>query len=227
MYVTNVTLLLVANTYLCRLCLHLFFVLNTVFMIEWISQPWHWSVSGIGIVVVMFLLLFAGGEFGVSSNLRAMCSIAGAGTKVKFFDYDWRAQSWNLVFVTGAIVGGWIASTYLSSSVPVAISTDTQTYLSSVGIDTPLILAEGTGYLPSALFDWREMSLPHYLFLIVGGFLVGFGTRYAGGCTSGHAISGLSNLQWPSLVAVIGFFIGGLLMTWVVLPYLLTAINIG
>ena len=56
--------------------------------------------------------------------------------------------------------------------------------------------------------------------LAVGGFLVGFGTRYAGGCTSGHAISGLSNLQLPSLVAVIGFFIGGLVMTHLIFPYL-------
>jgi uncharacterized membrane protein YedE/YeeE len=57
--------------------------------------------------------------------------------------------------------------------------------------------------------------------LVVGGFLVGFGTRYAGGCTSGHAISGLSDLQLPSLIAVIGFFIGGLLMTYVFLPFIL------
>ena len=60
--------------------------------------------------------------------------------------------------------------------------------------------------------------------LIGGGFLVGFGARYAGGCTSGHAISGLSNLQIPSLIAVIGFFIGGLTMTWIILPQLLGAI---
>jgi uncharacterized membrane protein YedE/YeeE len=50
--------------------------------------------------------------------------------------------------------------------------------------------------------------------LLVGGVLIGFGTRYAGGCTSGHAISGLSNLQIPSLKAVIGFFIGGLIMSY-------------
>ena len=54
-----------------------------------------------------------------------------------------------------------------------------------------------------------------------GGFLVGFGARWAGGCTSGHAISGLADLQVPSLVAVVGFFVGGLAVTHLVLPLLL------
>jgi uncharacterized membrane protein YedE/YeeE len=52
--------------------------------------------------------------------------------------------------------------------------------------------------------------------LLVGGVLIGFGTRYAGGCTSGH-VSGLSNLQIPSLKAVIGFF-GGLIMSYFYSP---------
>jgi len=58
--------------------------------------------------------------------------------------------------------------------------------------------------------------------LVGGGILIGFGTRWAGGCTSGHAISGLSNLQLPSLIAVIGFFIGGIIMTYFLLPTILS-----
>lgn len=191
-------------------------------IIEWISQPWHWSISGFMIVVVMFLLLWFGGEFGVSSNLRTICAIGGGGKKHSFFDFDWKSQIWNLVFILGAIIGGFIAVHFLGSPEPVQISTATQQYLQTIGIHTPQTLAEGNGFVPIEIF--QQVSAPiNLLLLIGGGFLVGFGARYAGGCTSGHAISGLSNLQIPSLIAVIGFFMGGLLMTWVILPQLLGA----
>jgi len=190
-------------------------------MIEFISQPWHWSVSGVMIVVVMFLLLWLGGEFGVSSNLRTMCAIGGAGKHSSFFNFDWKSQLWNIVFIIGAVVGGYIASTLFASTSPVQISMATQTYLSTIGIHTPQTLAEGNGFVPNEIFQ-QPFSGVNLLLLVIGGFLVGFGARYAGGCTSGHAISGLSNLQIPSLIAVIGFFIGGLAMAWIILPALLT-----
>lgn len=191
-------------------------------LIDFISQPWHWAVSGVMIVFVMFLLLLFGGEFGVSSNLRAMCSIGGAGKKHEFFNYDWRSQTWNLVFIGGAVIGGFIATQFLASPEPVQISESTVTYLQSVGIETPTTLAEGTGYAPAEIFDTANaFTLSNLIILIIGGFLIGFGTRWAGGCTSGHAISGLSNLQLPSLIAVVGFFIGGLLMTHFLLPIIL------
>jgi len=190
--------------------------------IETLSQPWHWSISGVMIVLVMFLLLWFGGEFGVSGNLRTLCAIGGAGNKVPFFDFDWRAQIWNLVFIGGAVIGGFVASTYLASPEPVDISTYTEAYLSTVGIKTPTTMSEGAGFVPEEIFGLDRIgTLPSLIILVVGGLLIGFGTRWAGGCTSGHAISGLANLQLPSLIAVIGFFIGGLLMTWLILPYIL------
>lgn len=192
-------------------------------LIEFISQPWHWSVSGFGIAFVMFLLLWFGGEFGVSSNLRTLCAIGGAGKKYSFFDFDWKSQSWNLVFIGGAVIGGFIATQFFASPEPVQIAESTQSYLSSVGIETPQSISEGTGFVPNEIYGVAGIgTIKNLLFLIIGGFLIGFGARYAGGCTSGHAISGLANLQLPSLIAVIGFFIGGLIMAWILLPFILT-----
>jgi len=191
-------------------------------IIDFISQPWHWAVSGVAIVFIMFLLTWFGQRFGVSSNLRHLCAIGGAGDHTEFFDYDWKAQAWNLIFVLGAIIGGFIATQFLSSPEPVEISTATQAHLSELGISTPATISEGTGFVPNEIYSINSFTkVSSLIILIIGGFLIGFGTRYAGGCTSGHAISGLSNLQIPSLVAVIGFFIGGLTMTWWVLPHIL------
>jgi len=191
-------------------------------IIELISQPWHWAVSGVGIVFVMFLLLWFGGEFGASANLRTMCAIGGAGKKVDFFNFNWKGQVWNLVFISSAILGGYLATTVFASPEPVQIAESTKEYLQTVGVDTPETIEEGFGYVPKEIFSVDNFfNLKNILLLVIGGFFVGFGARYAGGCTSGHAISGLSNLQLPSLIAVVGFFIGGLLVAWLVLPAIL------
>jgi uncharacterized membrane protein YedE/YeeE len=185
-------------------------------MIEILSQPWPWAISGLMIAFVMFLLLKAGGEFGVSSNLRSMCSIVGAKKLSDFFDFDWKSQKWNLMFVLGSIVGGFLANNFLSSNAPIQLSEATVSALETFDI------MQTTAIVPTELFSFESLfTIKGFIIMVVGGFLVGFGSRYAGGCTSGHAISGLSNLQWPSLVAVIGFFIGGLVMTWFILPYIL------
>lgn len=190
-------------------------------MIEILSQPWHWAVSGAMIVFVMTLLLWFGGRFGVSSNLETLCTIGGAGSVSDYFKTDWTDKAWNLVFVVGAIIGGYIAVTFLGSPEPIDISQSTIDYFAQLGISYPTIIAEGDGYVPAEVFSnpWTPINMT---LLIVGGFLVGFGTRYAAGCTSGHAISGLSNLQLNSLIAVVGFFIGGLLMSWIILPWILS-----
>lgn len=180
---------------------------------EFLSQPWPWYISGPLISFIMVLLLWAGGQFGVSSTLRSVCAIGGAGKHVKFFDFDWKDQIWNLVFVAGAVIGGFIAETWLSNPNPLILSEATIVDLAALGIEF-----DG-GLMPMQLFGWSSLStIKGILVIVIGGFLVGFGTRYAGGCTSGHAISGLSNLQVPSLIAVIGFFIGGLTMTFFLFP---------
>lgn len=190
-------------------------------VIEFISQPWHWAASGVAIVMVMFLLTWFGQRFGVSSNLKHLCAMGGAGDHTEFFNYNWKAQSWNLIFIFGAVIGGMIATQYLASPEPVQISESTTTFLTTHGIDVPTTLEQGAGFVPAEIFSIDSFTeVRNLIILIIGGFLIGFGTRYAGGCTSGHAISGLSNLQIPSLVAVIGFFIGGLSMTWLILPHI-------
>lgn len=191
-------------------------------MLDLLQQPWHWAFSGFMISLTMFILLFWGKSFGMSATMRAMCAAGGAGKKISFFDFDWKAQAWNLLFAFGAVLGGYIASTYLSSPAPVDISSATVAHLQGWGIEYPNNITDGTGYLPLDLFNLETLFTFKGIILFVGGgFLVGFGARYAGGCTSGHAISGLSNLQIPSLIAVIGFFIGGLLMTHLLLPLIL------
>ncbi|WMX16356.1 MULTISPECIES: YeeE/YedE family protein [unclassified Aureispira] len=191
-------------------------------MLELIQQPWHWAFSGFMIAFTMFILLFWGKSFGMSATMRAMCAAGGAGKKISFFDFEWKKQGWNLLFALGAVIGGYIASNYLTSPEPVQISSATIAHLQGWGINYPSTIAEGTGYLPLDLFNFETLlTLKGLLLFVGGGFFVGFGARYAGGCTSGHAISGLSNLQVPSLIAVIGFFIGGLLMTHILLPLIL------
>ncbi|APQ16109.1 YeeE/YedE family protein [Maribacter hydrothermalis] len=177
-------------------------------------DPWPWYVAGPLIALTMFILLFVGKKFGMSSNLSTVCSIGGAGKYSDFFKFDWKADRWNLVVVLGAVIGGFIASKYMSYNT-VKINPDIAQQLSTdYGIESA-----GQAYLPPELFASQQLTDPFVLaVLIIGGFLVGFGARYAGGCTSGHAISGLSNLQLPSLIAVIGFFIGGLVMIHLLFP---------
>jgi uncharacterized membrane protein YedE/YeeE len=162
----------------------------------------------------MLTLIYFGKVFGMSSNLRSLCSIIGAGKFVPFFNFDWKSQRWNLVVILGALLGGFVAVHFMSDVSNVSINSKTITQLEQLGIDAP-----NGKLVPDALFGNTIYESPKSMLLLVfGGVLIGFGSRYAGGCTSGHAISGLSNLQIPSLKAVIGFFIGGLLMAHFILP---------
>ena len=179
-----------------------------------IFDPWPWYISGPMIALVLFLLLMVGKNFGMSSNLRTLCTICGAGNSLDFFKFDWKSQRWNLVVVLGAIIGGYLGSQFLSNNLAVALHPDTVKNLNTLGFQSA-----GASYLPTELFGSSVFKdAKSLLILAIGGLLVGFGARYAGGCTSGHAISGLSNLQRPSLIAVVGFFAGGLTMVHIIFP---------
>jgi uncharacterized membrane protein YedE/YeeE len=186
-------------------------------MIELIKQPWPWYVSGVVIGLMVPVLLLAGNKsFGISANLRHICAACFPGN-IKFFKYNWTKEIWNLFFAAGIIAGGFIAIHFFTD--PEAVKVD------------PALLAELKNYnitdtsslLPAELFSWPALfSARGFILLVAGGFMVGFGTRYAGGCTSGHSIMGLSNLQWPSLVATISFMAGGFIMANLILPYILS-----
>ena len=179
-----------------------------------ILKPWPWYVSGPLISLVMFLLLYFGKTFGMSSNLRTLCSIGGGGKYAEFFRFNWKAQRWNLVVVLGTVIGGFLAVNFLSDGSVIDLNTKTVEDLAALNFADA-----GHSLLPPEIYSWEYvLSAKGLAILIIGGFLVGFGTRYAGGCTSGHAITGLSDLQVPSLIAVIGFFLGGLIMTHFLIP---------
>ncbi|OOQ56491.1 YeeE/YedE family protein [Mucilaginibacter pedocola] len=181
-----------------------------------LKHPWPWYVAGplIGLIVPALLLL-GNKAFGISSSLRHICA-ACVPANISFFKYDWRKESWNLFFVAGIALGGFIAVNYLSTPAPVAINPATTALLQKQGI------TNFSGLLPQDIFSFGQLlTLRGFVFMVIGGFLVGFGTRYAGGCTSGHAIMGISSLQWPSLVATCCFMAGGFVMVWFILPYLL------
>lgn len=187
-------------------------------MIDILTQPWPWYVVGPIISFVMFFLLLIGNRFGISSNLKTVCSMMGAGKKWSYFKFNWKEYSWNLIFIIGTIVGGYIAHEFMHDGKSIRISEKTITELQHFGIAQP-----GKEIAPKQIFSWSALltNPSSFIMIILGGFLVGFGTRYAEGCTSGHAISGLSNLQIPSLIAVVGFFIGGLIATHLLIPLLL------
>jgi len=178
-----------------------------------LSAPWPWYFAGpvIGLFVPA-LLIVGNGVLGVSANLRHLCSAALPG-KLEYFRYDWkRTGGWNLLFVAGILAGGFLASRWVGPQ-NIAISAQTRLDLAKLGIH------DFSGPAPRELFTWPALlTLKGFISVVLGGFLVGFGTAYAGGCTSGHAISGLADFQLPSLIAVAGFFAGGLIATYFILP---------
>jgi hypothetical protein len=189
-------------------------------LIEWISQPWPWYVAGpmIGLTVPALLIL-GNKTFGISSSLRHICA-ACVPAGIPFFTYNWKKEIWNLLFVLGTAIGGFIAVNFLANPDTIVISQATQADLTALGI------TDFTDLMPLEIFNWETVFTGKgILFFVIGGFLVGFGTRYAGGCTSGHSIMGISSLQWPSLVATIFFMLGGFFMTHILLEPLMKLVG--
>lgn len=183
---------------------------------EWLRQPWPWYVAGplIGLMVPALLLL-GNKKFGISSTLRHICAMC-IPAKIPFFHYDWKKELWNLFFVVGILTGAFLVTIFFNNDDPVKLNPKLIQELQQYNI------RDYSSLMPGDLFNWNQLLTAKGIFLIViGGFLVGFGTRYAGGCTSGHSIMGLSNLQWPSLVATCCFMIGGFFMANLLLPFVL------
>ncbi|SHL42797.1 hypothetical protein SAMN05444266_103305 [Chitinophaga jiangningensis] len=189
-------------------------------IIQFIQQPWHWAVGGVFIGLTVPLLLLLGNKtLGISSTLRQICA-ACFPADISFFKYDWKAQAWNLFFVGGILIGGILAGCFLEGNAPVEVAAATQQRLQVYHI------TDFSQLLPIEIFNWNNLfTMKGLIFFVIGGFLVGFGTRYAGGCTSGHSIMGLSNLQWPSLVATICFMAGGFFSANVIVPWIFKLLN--
>lgn len=185
-------------------------------MLEWIQQPWPWYVAGplIGLLVPV-LLLIGNKSLGISSSLRHICA-ACLPAGIPFFKYNWKKEAWNLFFVAGVLGGGYLAAGFLSNTDAVIVNEKLLQELQGYGI------TNHDNLIPSDLFNWPALlTLKGLILMVAGGFLVGFGTRYAGGCTSGHSIMGLSNLQFSSLIATICFMAGGFIMANLILPLIL------
>ncbi|GIV33200.1 MAG: hypothetical protein KatS3mg031_0735 [Chitinophagales bacterium] len=185
-------------------------------IMDFLRQPWPWYVGGVLIgLMVPLLLIYGNKRFGLSSSFRHICA-AVIPAKMEFFNYDWKAYRWNLLLVAGIAIGGFVGATFLNNPAPIAISERTKADLTALGI------TDFSGYVPREIINWDNLfTLPGFILIVIGGFLIGFGTRYADGCTSGHSITGLSMLSWPSLVATVCFMVGGILMTHFILPYIL------
>lgn len=184
---------------------------------EFIYKPWPWYVAGPLLGLTLTLLLLMGNKkLGVSSTLRQICA-ACVPANIPLLKYDWKRDIWNLYFVAGIAIGGYLGGQVFANPDAVDISPETREHLMSMGLNEP------NGLLPRELFNWSSLTDAKGILLIVaGGFMVGFGTRYARGCTSGHGLMGLSALQWPSLLATISFFAGGILFSYFVLPHILS-----
>lgn len=184
-------------------------------MIEILKNPWHWSIAGIFIGLTVPTLLILGNKaFGISANLKHICAMC-LPANIGYFKYDWKKEFWNLFFVLGVMGGAFIGQFYLNNGLDLAISINTKADLQDLGI------SDFSGLMPKELFGISAiLSIKGLIFLVIGGFLIGFGTRYGEGCTSGHAIMGLSNLQIPSLIATISFMVGGFVMTHLIFPFI-------
>ncbi|MBC7884081.1 MAG: YeeE/YedE family protein [Saprospiraceae bacterium] len=186
-------------------------------MLQFITQPWPWYVAGPLIGLTVPALLFLGNKsFGISSSMRHVCA-ACFPSNIPYFTYDWKKEIWNLVFVSGILLGGILAFTLLNNHEDIVVAESLKTELSGYGIN------DYSSLVPVDIFNWDQIfTLKGFLMMVFGGFIVGFGTRYAGGCTSGHSIMGLSSLQWPSLVATCCFMLGGILTANFLLPFILS-----
>lgn len=180
---------------------------------EWFITPWPWYVSGplLGLFVPILLLL-GNKQLGLSSSLRAVCA-ATLPANLEFFKYDWRTSGlWNIALALGILAGAAIVCATIGVPTP-AIAEQTRDAL--IALDVHRV----AGLVPDEVFSWQSLgTFRGAVCVLGGGFLVGFGAAYGGGCTSGHGILGLASLQKASFVALTSIFGAGVLATFVLMP---------
>jgi hypothetical protein len=182
-----------------------------------LSGPIPWYVAGPLLGLMVPILFIVGNKaFGISSTYRHACA-AVIPSKLPFFNYDWKkVGGWNLKFAAGIIIGGMIAGYFTPGDYKIDITESTINTLSSYG------LTDFKGFMPVEVFNWDTLfTVPGLIILGLGGFLIGFGTRYGSGCTAGHGISGMANFQKASVIATISFFFGGWLSAYFLIPLIL------
>ena len=185
-------------------------------LLHFISQPWPWYVAGplIGLIIVA-LQWIDNKPLAASSSYRHICA-AIIPTGIPFLKYNWKTEYWNLLFVAGIFIGGFLAANILRHPLNIAINHETTQQLQAIG------LKDTTGFAPAQIFSFSALqTLPGIIIMVFGGFLIGFGSRYAGGCVSGHSMTGISDLQWTSVLATASIFAGGIFTSYILLPLIL------
>ena len=153
--------------------------------------PIHWAVAGAGIAAVTLCLLYLGSRrLGISTGFEDVCSLV---LSQPYFRRDAvrSGRRWRLPLLAGLVLGGFLSAVTGGGWSPTL----------ALGMFDQVI-----GLGPSGKLAW----------MFAGGLCIGFGTRLAGGCTSGHGIFGLSNFEVPSLIATLSFMAGGIVVTQVV-----------
>src|SRR6185503_18250690 len=116
-----------------------------------LTQPWPWYVAGPLIGLMVPLLLLAGNKaFGISSTLRHVCA-ACIPTKAKFFDYDWKVESWNLIFALGMVIGGLLAGYFFANPNPIELSESAIADMNKLGVKNY------SGLIPSDVFNFSAL----------------------------------------------------------------------
>lgn len=160
-------------------------------------------------------MIWMGCSFGVFIVFWNFCIIVGVGKKNVFFDIDFKDEDWWMVFVLGVIFGGFIGVYLFMSLEVVVIFVEMIVYFK---VDFGISYFQGNGFLLIEVFNY--INFKGIIFIIIGGFLVGFGVCYGWGCIFGYVILGLLYLQFFLFIMVIGFFIGGLFMIWVIMLFI-------
>ena len=161
------------------------------------NEPLSWYIAGplLGLMVPLLLVLKEK-QFGISSSYHYILSLLP--TRISYFNYDRRQDQWQVFFAIGLILSGFVAIQFF-------------------GFSDAFVVLPMKKYTVQASNIYQLNNAVEFF---IGGILVGFGARYANGCTAGHCIMGCSQFALSSILATICFFIGGLIGSYFVVPQL-------